>query len=217
MKKLTPIVLVQLTLLLFLIAPQATTQENCEVDQGLRDMVDGVFSSWNQKKPAGQSKVYVSHLSFMDGVTKTLLLSEEAALIDEAVKDGMQAAADTNPNIVINESGHTAPNTDASVGKLAEISFNPNHTPEQKYREAVSTLLDPHGVDVLISGVVMDTGTVIQVRPMGVSRPDETIKTKDRTFTSREELFTEVNGTLALTDEGREEIKKAVRDLLDNL
>jgi hypothetical protein len=217
MKKATPIVLAQLVLLFFLVVPQATTQESCEIDQSLRDMVDNTFSKWNNKKPAGQSKVYVSHLSFMDGVTKTLLLSEEAALIDEAVKDGMQSAANTNPNIVVNEPGHTIPNTDASVGKLAEISFNPNLTPEQKYREAVSSLLDPNGVDVLISGVVVDTGTVIQVRPMGVSKPDEVIKTKDRSFPTREELFTKVNGTLALTDKGREEITIAVKDLLENL
>lgn len=217
MKKATPIVLAQLVLLFFLVAPQATTQESCEVDQSLRDMMDKTFTTWNTKKPAGQSKVYVSHLSFMDGVTKTLLISEEAALIDEAVKDGMQQAASTNPNIVVNDPGHTAPNTDASVGKLAEISFNPNLTPEEKYREAVSSLLDPNGIDVLISGVVVDTGTVIQVKPMGVSKPDEVIKTKDRAFASREELFKKVNGTLALTDKGREEIAKAVKDLLDNL
>ena len=217
MRKATPIVLVQLALLIFLVAPQATTQESCEVDQSLRDMVDNTFTKWNQKKPVGQSKVYVSHLSFMDGVTKTLLISEEAKLIDEAVQDGMQQAANTNPNIVVNDPGHTAPNTDSSVGKLAEISFNPNLTPEEKYREAVSSLLDPHNVDVLISGVVVDTGTVIQVKPMGVSKPDEVIKTKDRAFANREELFQEVNGTLTLTDNGREEITKAVKDLLDNL
>ena len=216
-KEATPIVLAQLALLFLLVTPQATTQESCEVDQSLRDMVDKTFDSWNSKKPAGQSKVYVSHLSFMDAVSKTLLVSPEVELIDEAVKDGLQQAASHNPNIVINEPGHTVPNTDAMVFKLAGISFNPNLTPEEKYREAADSLLDPHKVDVLISGVVVNTGTVIQVKPMGVSKPDEVIKTKDRSFANRQELFTEVNGTLALTDKGREEIAKAVKNLLDNL
>ncbi|MDY7091451.1 MAG: hypothetical protein SX243_00615 [Acidobacteriota bacterium] len=217
MRKITPIILAQLLLLTLLIAPQASTQGSCELDQGLRDLVGDTFKGWEDGRPAGQSKVYVSHLSFMDGVTKTLLLSEEAALIDEAVKDGMRQAASTNPNIVVNEPGHTVPNTDASVGKLAEISFNADFTPEQKYREAVSTLLEPNGVDVLISGMIVDTGTVIQVKPMGVSKPDEVIKTKDRSFSVREELFEKVNRTLTLTPKGHEEIAKAVKDLLENL
>ena len=214
--KALPVALAQFVLLFALVAPKAITQESCEVDQGLRDLVDKTFADWNDKKPPEQSKIYVSHLSFMDGFSKTLLISNEAALIDEAVQDGMQQAASTNSNIVVNESGHTVPNSDATVSRLAEIAYNPNLTPEEKYREAVSALLDPYGVDVLVTGVVIDTGTVIQINPIGVSKPDELIRTKARSFAGREELFQEVNGTLTLTDKGREEITKAVKDLLEN-
>lgn len=217
MKKFAPLVFAQLTLLGLLIAPQATTQQSCGLDQGLQDLVGQTFGDWESKRTGSSSKVYVSHLSFMDGVTKTLLISEEAALIDGAVKDGMQAAAATNSNVVVDEPGHSVDNTDGNVGKLADISFNPNLTPEQKYDEAVAALLDPNGVDVLISGIVYDTGATIQVKPMGVSKPDEVIRVKDRTFSSRDELFVEVNGTLALTDVAREEISQAVKDLLKSL
>ena len=153
----------------------------------------------------------------MDGVTKTQVISEESALIDEAVKDGMHAAAAANPRIAVDQAGHTVPNNAANVAKLAEISSNPNNSPEENYRQAVSELMEPHGVDVLISGVVTDTGTVIQIKAMGVSRPDENIRARDTSFADREELFSKVNGTLALTDRGREEIQKAVKELLENL
>lgn len=216
MKRATPLILVQLVLLFALIAPQATTQDSCEVDKGLRDLIDNTFDRWSSSPGGGQKTVYVSNISFMDGVSKTLLISDEAKLINAAVEDGMQAAADTDPNIVINDPNHTTPNTDASVNRLAEISFNPNLTPDQKYAEAVRELMDPYGVDVLITGMVIDTGTSIQVRPMGVSKPDGTIKTKDRSYANREDLFTEVNGTITLTDKAHEEIKKAVKDILEN-
>ncbi len=216
-EKITPLVFLKIVLLLVLIAPQASTQDRCEVDQGMRDMIDSTFSKWTSTPGGGNKNVYVSNISFMDGFSKTLLLSEEASLIDEAVQDGMQAAADTNSNIIVNDPQHTTPNTDASVNKLAEISFNPNLSPDEKYSQAVAELLDPYSVDVLITGMIIDTGEIIQVRTMGVSIPDRTIKTKDKTYADRDAMFQDVGGTLKLTQTAHEEIKKAVKDILINL
>lgn len=217
MKKTAFIVSAQILLLLLLIAPQASTQEGCDVDKGLQDLMSRVFDGWSQNPSTPGGKIYVSHLSFMDGITKTQIISEESELIDQAVQDGMDAAAQSNGNILVNQPGHTVPNTDANVTRLAEISFNPNFTQEEKFREAVTALLEPHDVDVLISGIVTDTGQIIQIKAMGVSKPDENIRSRDMSFQKREDLFARVNGTLTLTPRGREEIKVAVKELLDSL
>lgn len=217
MKKISLIVLFQLALLSSFVAPLTTAQESCEIDQGLRELVEKTFSRWSSQKPKDRGIIYVSHLSFIDGITRTQLLSPEMALIEEALKDLVQTAADMHPDIFLNEPGHTIPNDDTMINRLIDISFNPELTPVQKYQEAVSTLLDPHGVDVLVSGVVIDTGAVVVIKLMGVSKPDEVIRSRDRSFPSREELFQRVNGTLALTDKGREEIAKAASELLESL
>ncbi len=217
MKRATPLILLQLLLLLAIVAPQATSQDSCQVDESLRDLIDNKFDRWTSTPGGGKKKVYVSNLSFMDGVTKTQFLSDEAKLIDEAVRDGMQAAADNDPNIVVNDPDHTVPNTDNSVNQLVDIWYNPNLTNDEKYAKAVSDLMDLHGVGILITGIVVDGGSFIQVRPMGVSKPDATIKTKDLRYTNRDELFVDVNGTLALSPKAHEEIQKAVKEILEGV
>ncbi len=183
------------------------------IDSALRDMIDGKFSKWTSAS-GGNESLYVSNISFIDGVSKTLLLSNQARLIDLAVQDGMQAAADIDANKIVNDPRHITPNNDASVNKLVDIFFNPNSSSEEKYWQAVAVLLNPYEVDILITGMVIDTGQTIQVRVIGVSNPDRTIKSKDCAFAHRDAVFQDVDGTLALTQTAHEEIKKAVEDIL---
>ncbi len=157
--------------------------------------------------------ICTSNLSFIDGITKSLVLSEEAKLIDEAVREGMQVAADTDPRIIINAGNYAVPNTGKSINQLIDIFFNPNLTNDEKYTRAVSKLLDPHGVDTLITGMVVDTGAAIQIRPMGIVKLDATIKTKDLHYANRDELFINLNGTLALSPIAYQEIQKAVQEI----
>ncbi len=215
MKKATPLILAQLLLLLAIVAPQATSQDGCQIDKSLRDLIEDKFGDLTTTPGGGKKNVYVSNISFMDGVSKTLILSEESKLIDQAVKDGMQAAADTNSNIIINHPQHTVPNTAGSVQALINIWFDPNLTSDEQYARAVSELMDPHDVDILMTGMIIDTGQSIQVRPIGVSKPDKTITAKDLQYKDRDALFQDVNGTLTLSAKGHEEIKKAVKEILE--
>ncbi len=215
MKHVTPWVLLQLLMLALLVVPQATSQDRCGLDEGLRDMLENKFGEMTEG-PGGTSRtVYVSNVSFIDAITKTGFLSEEGLLIDQAVLDGMNNAAATDPNIVVNDPDHTVPNTDGSVQKLVDIWFDPNLSRDDKYVQAVAELMDPYQVDVLITGMVADTGEAIQIRPMGVSKPDRTIQLKELQFANREALFKEVDGTLSLSVKGHEEIRKAVQDILE--
>lgn len=214
MKWIVPILALKLVVLVVLIVPQAISQERCNIDQQLRDLIGQKI---DQTSVSGaRRELYVSNVSFMDGVSKTQILSEEGRLIDEAVRDGMQAVADTKEHVRINDPQHTVPNNDGNVQRLVSITFDPSMSQDGKYRQIVSELMDPHSVDILVSGMVIDTGSVIQVRPMGISRPDNLIKTRDLQYSDREQLFQRVNETLALTPKAHEEIQKAVREILED-
>jgi len=216
MKKVALVVSLKIIVLALLIAPQAVSQGGCNVDQALIDLAHQVGLKAGGGPQSGGGDVYVSNLSFIDGVTKTSMLSEEAKLIDQVVEDGMQGAQDANPQLVINGSGHTVPNTAANVTKMAEIAFNLNLTPEDRFSQLVRDLLDPHGVDILVSGTVVDQGSggSIHVKVMAISEPDGVIKTKEKAYANRDTLFVEVKGTLDLSQHAREEIKTMVQDVL---
>ncbi len=128
----------------------------------------------------------------------------------------MREAADTDPNITVNDPQHTIPNTQGSVDKLIDIWFHPNLTKDDKYAQAVSDLMDPYGVSILVTGMIIDTGTAIQVSPMGVSKPDNKIVTKHLQYANRDELFEDVDGDPALTQRAHEEIRKAVKEILED-
>ncbi len=188
-----------------------------EIDASLKELIEEKFESWTSTPAGGKKKIYVSYLSFMDGVTKTHFLPEEAKLINEAVRDGMQDAADNDPNIIVNDPHHTVPNTDSNVNQLIDIWFNPNLPNDEKYATAVSNLMNPYGVDILITGIVVDGGSLIQVRPMGISKPDKTIKTKDLWYDNRNALFVSVDGRLALSARAHEEIERAVKEIIEGV
>lgn len=217
MKHLTPWALLQVLLLVVLVVPQASSQDRCSLDEGLRDMVENKFDQLTQGPGGTSKKVYVSNVSFIDGYSKTGFLSAEGELINQAVLDGMTAAAATDPDIVVNDASHTVPNTDGSVQTLVDIWFDPGLTRDDKFAQALVQLLDPHQVDVLMTGMIIDSGEggTIQIRPMGVSKSDRTIRTKDLQYTNRDALFENVDGTLSLSALAREEISKAVSDILE--
>ncbi len=209
------LVLLKVTLILAFIAPQASSQDKCQIDESLRDLMNNKFDTITDTPGGGSKTAYISNLSFMDGVSKTQFLSEEGELIDEAVHNGMREAADTNKNIEVNAPGHTVPNNSGNGSLLIDVWFDPDLSNDEKFAKAVAELMDPHGVDILVTGMIIETGEAIQVSPMGVSKPDNTIQTRHLRYANRDELFTEVAGTLALTPKGREEIQKAVKEILE--
>lgn len=206
----------KLAVLVGLAASQIGVQDRCQINEEFMRAIENRLRIYTSNPGGGARDVFVSNLSFIDGVTKTNILSEEAALIDEAVRDGMKLAAQSNPNIKINDPDHTLANTTANVIKLSRIYFDPNLTLQEKYEKAAAEMLKPFAVDILVTGVIVDTGTRIQVQTMGVSRPDKTVKSRNISYNNRDELFTRVNQTLTLTRKAHEEIQKAVKEILEN-
>ena len=198
-------------MLLFVIAAGAA-QDDCDIDQSFQNALTSRVRAIRAAK--GQDLVYVSSISFIDGVTKTNFLSVEGELINQAVKDGMQLAADSDTSLQLDIEGHRVPDVPATVNKLILIYFDPDLTLKAKFDTISRQLLDPYAVDVLITGVIVDTGTIIKVRPFGVSRVDKLIRTKDLSFANRQELFERQGNTVILTRRAHEDIRTAVKEIL---
>ncbi len=208
--------LVKILILFLLVSAQSGTDQ-CQVEQALNDLIAKMTGKTSRiKASTGQgTDVYVANVSFIDGITKTGFLSREGELINEAVKDGMGLAAKNEPSLKLNVPGHILPDVAASVITLTDIYFDPGINNDDKFTKIVQGLLDPSSIDILITGVIIDTGGVIRIRPFGVSKPDKTIKTKDLQFANRDELFQNVNGTLSLTVKAHEDIQQAIKSILE--
>lgn len=189
----------------------------CQVSQALQDMIRDKVGKVQVE--GGRNDVRVCRLAFLDGVTKSAILGEKAAKLDEAVEDGMRQAAATNPRLKLNVAGKCPANTPANVEKLAAVVADPTLTPEQRFERASSELLAPTGTDILVTGFVYEQADSITVRPMAVSRPDRKIQAANLDpFSARtgdpKALFDRMNGQLVLTPSGREQVARAVANLL---
>jgi hypothetical protein len=189
----------------------------CQLSQAFNDLIRDKFNG--VKVEGNRNDVRVCRLSFLDGVTKSGILGEKATKLDEAVEDGMSQAAAANPRLKLNPAGHCPPNTPANVEKFAAIVSDPNLTPQERFEKASNELMGPTGTDILITGLVYEQPDQIQVRPMAVSRPDKKIQAKNlEPFSAKpgdsKSLFDRMNGQLVLTPAGREQVSKAVQDLL---
>ena len=207
--------LVRVTLLGLLVSAQSGGQ--CQLSQALTDLIrEGVGKMSGE--PA-RSDLQTCRLGFLDGITKSAVLGEKAAKLDEAVEDGMRQAAATNSRLKLNVPGHCPANTPANVEKLANIVSDPMLTPEQRFERAAQELLAPTGTDILVTGFVYEQATQIQVRPMAVSRPDKKIQAANlEPFSTRPgdptAIFDRMNGQLFLTPSGKEQLANAVKSLL---
>jgi hypothetical protein len=167
-------------------------------------------------------EAYISHLTFMDAQTKTMLVQTEyAELLNKALVDGMNKASMSNSNIKVNQPGHTLPNTDASVNTLVNITFDPNLDKAQKIGEIVTALMDPHDVDVIVTGMYVDNAgsKLIEIRPLIIVKKDQKIVSKNLQF-EKAKLFcadpADENVT-ALCTSAHDDIKEAVAELLENV
>lgn len=182
-----------------------------EISKDFLDMLDRVVAG---ARDDGKT-LYTSSLSVIDGVSRAPFLDQEGTLIDDAVSAGMAAAAANNPDIVIDGSEHSISGGDGNMTRLAKILLDPELSNDEKFSLVVTDLMNPDGLDVLITCMIVDTGKAIQVSPMSVYKSDEAITVQHLSYVSRDELFESVNGALALTSKAFEEIQGAVKRILE--
>ncbi|MCI0471122.1 MAG: hypothetical protein L0Y73_05635 [Candidatus Aminicenantes bacterium] len=195
-------------------------QDDCQINETFKQLLATI----NQKlpdPPPGQSKLYVTHLTFMDAATQSTMANTEVAeLINDAVIKGMNEAQKTNNNLAINETGHIIPNTDANVNTLVNITFEPNLTKNEKINKIINDLINPNSVDVIVTGQYIDDAKnpLISVRPLVIVKSNQKIITKNLQFSKEELICEDPNNPKKILCQGaHDQIAQAVQELLEQL
>jgi hypothetical protein len=198
-------------------------QDECQIDETIKDFVKNLNKPGGAKissKPAGQ-EIYITHLTFMDGYThSTMVQTELAALINEAVIKGMNMSKKTNDDLAINASGHEITNNDANVNALVNIIFDPNLSGEDRAKKIITDMMDPNGVDVIVTGQYIDDARnpLITVRPFIVVKAQKKVVTKNLQFKKDElECQDPISKKTILCKGAYDEISQAVKELLEQV
>ena len=196
-------------------------QDECESNQKFKELMK-IINDGIGKPPPGQSKLYITHLSFMDAKTQSTIANTELAeMINEAVVKGMHAAQKTNNKLGINETGHIIPNTDGNVNELVNITFDPNKTKIEKINDIINKLMNPNNVDVIVTGQYIDDARnpLISVRPLVIVKNNQKIVTKNLQFTKKELVIDDPHnkGKKVLCKDAHDQVAQAVQELLEQL
>jgi hypothetical protein len=208
-------------LILVALLPFLLGQNECQINQDLINQLNNLLTDKFQPQP-GQQRVYITQLSFVDALTHSMYMqTEESALINEAVVDGIQRAAQANPNFVFNEDGHKLENTQANVNRFIEVFMDMNRTPKENMQQLVREMLEPNGVDVVVTGTFVDIAKqdAVRITPMVVARTEEKGVSRQHEFSKREYICRDPHSssTKILCANAHEEIAKTVKELLGAL
>jgi len=194
-------------------------QEDCQINDTVQQLMDTL----NKKMPPppGQDKLYITHLTFMDALTKTSIANTEVAeLINEAVIKGMTEAQNKNNKLAINEPGHLIENTDNNNNNLVNTTFDPNLDKNDKINKIINEMMTPNNVDVIVTGHYIDDAQnpKVSVRPLVIVKHNQKIVTKNLQFTKSELMCTDPNSQKKiLCRAAHDQIAQAVQELLEEL
>ena len=168
-----------------------------------------------------KGKIFVSNLSFMDAQTKsTMANSDAAALINDAVVNGILEGKKTNNRVTINEPDHIIPNTDEKVVQLLNIVFDPSLTKSEKFDKIRSDLMEPYHVDALVTGHYVDDAknALISIQPIVYSKAGKVVLIKNLQFTKGEILCEDtLTRKKILCPYAFAQISQAVQELIEEL
>lgn len=199
--------------------PIFMAQDECQVNETFKKL----FAEVKQRipPPKGQTKTYITHLSFMDAATQsTMANTEKAELINAAVEKGMIEASKQDPQLGVNEPGHTIKNNDQNVNTLVNITFDPNLAKNEKINKIITDMMTPNKVDAIVTGQYIDDAksALISVRPLIFVKGDKKILTKNLQFSKTELFCTDPNSKKeALCAGAHDQIAQAVQELLKQL
>ena len=202
--------------MLLLCIPFLMGQQGCPNE--FVTMLDGLLGPGGKFEPT--EALYVNSLSFMDAVTKTIMLRTETAdLINKAVLQGIHNAQKVNDKIKHNERGHAIEDNDANGQAIIDVTFHPNMTGDEKITKIIQDMMDPKQVDVIISGQYIDSGQSINVRPYTIDKRNKNIVSREATFAKDDFVCSDPAqpAVKVLCQDAHEEIARMVEDLLKNL
>lgn len=179
------------------------------------------WAKMKSESPPISETLYITNLSFMDVYTQsTMAQTEAAALLDEAVRDGMKKAHESNKNLRINEPGHSIRNSDYNGNQLINMIFNPAFTKTDRITMVVNDMMIPGRVDVIVTGQYIDDAKnpLISIRPLLIIKEGNRIITKNLQFKKDELLCLDPAGNKMILCKGAyEQISQAVQELLEQL
>ena len=206
-------------IVIFTLLPIFMGQDDCQVN----DTINKLFDTINKKlpPPPGQNKMYITHLTFMDALTKTSIANTEVAeLINEAVIKGMNEAHKNNNKLAINEPGHIIDNTDKNNNQLVNTTFDPNLTKSQKINKIITEMMNPSHVDVIVTGHYIDDAQnpKVSIRPLVIVKHNQKIVTRNLQFAKKELMCEDPNSKKKILCRGaHDQIAQAVQELLEEL
>lgn len=173
----------------------------------------GVWKEALQKylpPPSGPTALVVDYIPVLDGVTKIAVPEDEWSQYEASIATAIAQASTSHAQLTVTD--RPSNNEERRVtDRFSQISFDPNLTPAQKFTAISEELMKPKGSNILISAMVIDTGTVVQLRPLLVSTIDETIRSKSLSYETYEEFM--CGDSLCSTVES--DLARAIGDLLD--
>ena len=150
---------------------------------------------------------------------RSTIQTMDSELINEAVVDGIEQARKVNPAIKFNVPGHKIRNTDDNVNKLIGRMFDINLTPSEKILNIINNMMEPAGVDVIVTGQFIDEQDRINMKPVVIIKSTQKILAKSLTFLKADYICTDTvdSRKKALCPKTYEEIAQAVKELLEQL
>lgn len=160
-----------------------------------------------------RTRIYLSTLPYLDATTKSVLVGGDAELLNSAVYKAMEVL----------EAAHYLPNNDTNAQKLNAIYWSdsnrgildnavPGHERRQKVDRIIRELMEPIGIDGLVTGEVQQKPDgSINLRPFVISRATKNIVTESRTFSQQEFNCTAPNNPKKIL------CPKAVEDIRDTV
>lgn len=121
----------------------------------------------------------------------------------------------SNPKLKCNAHGHTINNTKKTIDYLAYMLFSNNKTPSHKIKEIVTQILEPEQVDVLVTGLYIDSGDTISIKLVVVAKHLQ--KSYGKLLNFPKEKYTCDTKQHSLCLETREVISQEVQELLEML
>ena len=110
------------------------------------------------------------NLSFIDAKTRCHIPTTESELLNDAMVALIVQATKLHPVIKFNAPGHTIKDTAGNVNKLVDLIFDPNLTPAERNLKIIKEMMEPTGVDFIVTGQFIDEPEKIQVEPIVITR-----------------------------------------------
>lgn len=160
------------------------------------------------KTVLGIRPLRLSFLPFIDLQTKRQLDPIKQESIELALIDGVRNLQPRGRSTVVEQSAPTR------TSNLIDILFDPNLTNDEKSLGIVTKIMTPSGLDILVTGLLIETDLATQVIPIAIWATERKIRMQSLTFLFRSRLFAPGGENDTLQPEAHQKIMNAARSLL---